>query len=375
MKLERIELREVHATLRFRFETSFGVEREFRKLLVTVFSEGLEGYGEATAHDAPGYSYETTETAWTVLKEHVIPRVVGKAFETPARLLEALKLIRGHNMAVAALETAFWDLQAKAAGLPLWVLLGGTRTAHPVGASLGIQESVEATVEIAQAHAAEGYKRLKFKIKPGWDVAPLRAVRAALPEMPLTVDANSAYKLTDARVFQQLDELGLDYIEQPLAYDDLVDHAQLQGMLATPLCLDESIHSPEDARKGLQIGAGRVINIKVGRVRGHLLARRTHEVALSFGAPVWCGGMLELGIGRAHNLHLSSLEGFTLPGDTASASRYWEEDIVEPLLDAVDGVQRVPEGPGLGVSLKRDLIERMTNRVESFGAEAVPHGL
>ena len=219
-------------------------------------------------------------------------------------------------MAVGALETAFWDLSAKQAGLPLWVMLGGTRTEHPVGASLGIQASAEKTVETALQHAEQGYKRLKFKIKPGWDVLPLRAVREALPEMPLTVDANSAYSLTDARVFTRLDDLGLDYIEQPLAHDDLVDHAQLQRLLATPLCLDESIHSPEDARKGLQLGAGRVINIKVGRVRGHLLARRTHDVALSFGAPVWCGGMLELGVGRAHNLHLSSLPGFTLPGDT-----------------------------------------------------------
>lgn len=370
MKLERIELREVTARLKFRFETSFGVEQDLRKVLLTLHTEGLEGYGEATAGVFPGYSYETTETVWDALKHHIIPLVLGKDFATPAQLLAALLPIRGHNMAVAALETAFWDASAKAAGVPLWVLLGGVRTAHPVGASLGVQESVEKTLETALAHAEEGYKRLKFKIKPGWDVLPLRAVRAALPEMPLTVDANSAYSLTDARVFQQLDELGLDYIEQPLAHDDLVDHAQLQGMLATPLCLDESIHSPEDARKGLQLGAGRVINIKVGRVRGHLLARRTHDVALSFGAPVWCGGMLELGIGRAHNLHLSSLPGFTLPGDTASASRYWDEDIVEPVLDAKDGVQRIPDGPGIGVTLKRDLINTLTLRRETFSSPA-----
>ena len=366
MKLEHIEMRELRVRLRFRFETSFGVEQDLRKLLVTVRSEGLTGYGEATAGTAPGYSYETVDTAWAVLGQHIIPQVVGKDYATPAKFLEAVKPVRGHNMAVAALENALWDLQAKAAGLPLWVLLGGSRTAHPVGASLGIQESVKATVGLAHKHVEEGYKRLKFKIKPGWDVAPMRAVREALPEMPLTVDANSAYRLTDARVFQQLDELGLDYIEQPLAHDDLVDHARLQAMLATPICLDESIHSPEDARKGLQLDAGRVINIKQGRVRGLLMARRTHDVALSFGAPVWCGGMLELGVGRAHNLHLSSLEGFTLPGDTSSASRYWDEDIVEPLLDAVDGVQHIPEGPGLGVTLKEDLVERLTVRQETF---------
>ena len=366
MKLERVELRVVTAKLKFRFETSFGVEQELEKVLVTLHSGGVEGYGEATAGNFPGYSYETTETVWDTLKHHILPLVMGKDFATPAQLLAALSPIRGHNMAVGALETAFWDLLAKQAGLPLWVLLGGTRTEHPVGASLGIQESVEKTVETALQHAEQGYKRLKFKIKPGWDVLPLRAVREALPEMPLTVDANSAYSLTDARVFTQLDGLGLDYIEQPLAHDDLVDHAQLQRLLATPICLDESIHSPEDARKGLQLGAGRVINIKVGRVRGHLLARRTHDVAMSFGAPVWCGGMLELGVGRAHNLHLSSLPGFTLPGDTASASRYWDEDIVEPLLDAQNGVQRIPDGPGLGVTLKHDLINRLTVRRETF---------
>jgi len=370
VRLEGIELREVTAHLKFRFETSFGVEQDLRKVLLTLHTEGVEGYGEATSGLSPGYSYETNETVWDTLKHHIIPHVLGRDFSTPAQLLAALSPVRGHNMAVATLETAFWDASAKAAGVPLWVLLGGSRTEHPVGASLGIQESTEKTVETALKHAEQGYKRLKFKIKPGWDVAPLRAVREALPDMPLTVDANSAYSLTDARVFQQLDELGLEYIEQPLAHDDLIDHAQLQRLLATPLCLDESIHSPEDARKGLQLGSGRVINIKVGRVRGHLLARRTHDVALSFGAPVWCGGMLEFGIGRAHNLHLSSLPGFTLPGDTASASRYWDEDIVEPVLDAVDGIQKIPDGPGLGVTLKHDLIDQLTLRHEMFSAEA-----
>lgn len=368
MKIERVELRELAVRLRFRFETSFGVEQELRKVVLTAFGEGLEGYGELTSGGWPGYSYETGDTAWLALERYLLPRVLGRDFRTPAQLLHELQPIRGHNMAVATLETAFWDLQAKSAGLPLWEMLGGIRTGHPVGASIGIQPSTEATVDSARSHAEQGYRRLKFKIKPGWDVEPLRAVRKALPDMPLTVDANSAYRLTDARVFQELDELGLDYIEQPLSHDDLIDHASLQAMLATPLCLDESIHSPEDARKGLELGAGRVINVKLGRVRGHLMSRRVHDVALSFGAPVWCGGMLELGIGRAHNLHLSSLEGFSLPGDTASASRYWEEDIVEPLLDAVDGVQKIPEGAGLGVELRRDLIDRLTVRKQVIEA-------
>ena len=368
MKIERIELRELSVRLRFRFETSFGVEQDLRKLLVVLHSQGVEGYAEATAGNGPGYSYETVDTVWSTLEQHIIPRIVGRDFATPGQLLAALKPIRGHNMAVATVENAFWDAQAKAANLPLWVMLGGVQQAVPVGASLGIQSSVEATVDLAQQHAQEGYKRLKFKIKPGWDIKPLRAVREALPDMPLTVDANSAYTLTHARVFQELDELGLDYIEQPLAYDDLIDHASLQQLLATPICLDESIHSPEDARKGLHIGAGRVINMKQARVRGLLMARRTHDVALSYAAPVWCGGMLELGVGRAHNLHLSSLEGFTMPGDTSSASRYWEEDIVEPLLDAKDGMQHIPEGAGIGVQLKHDLIAKLTTRSQDFKA-------
>ena len=366
MRIERVEMRVVDVRLRFRFETSFGVEQDLHKLLVTLVGDGVEGYGEFTGGVVPGYSSETTDTAWVALERFIVPRIVGREFATPGQLLEALAPIRGHDMAVAAVETAFWDLQARAWGVPLWHLLGGTRTQIPVGASIGIQGTVEETVRVAAAHADQGYRRLKFKIKPGWDVAPLRAVREALPDMPLTVDANSAYRLTDARVFRQLDELGLDYIEQPLAFHDLLDHAKLQAMLDTPICLDESIHSAEDARKGLELGAGRVINVKVGRVRGHLEARRVHDVALSFGAPVWCGGMLELGIGRAHNLHLSTLPNYTLPGDTASASRYWDEDVVEPVLDAVDGVQSVPEGPGIGVVPDHDRIARRSTRARSF---------
>ena len=362
MKLERIELREVHVDLKFRFQTSFGEEQRLHKILLTLYSDGAEGYGEGTANNWPGYSYETADTIWLTLTEYILPHVMGKEFQTAAQLLDAVKFIRGHNMAVATLETAFWDALAKKAGLPLWVMLGGSRLEHPVGASLGIQKSVEETVEIAQRHAAEGYKRLKFKIMPGWDVKPLKAVREALPDMPLTVDANSAYKLTDVRVFQELDELGLDYIEQPLAYDDLVDHAKLQAMLATPICLDESIHSPEDTRKGLELDAGRVINLKLGRVRGLQASKAVHDVAASFAAPVWCGGMLELGIGRAHNLHLSSLPNFTLPGDTASASRYWQEDICEEWLDAKDGVQTIPKGNGLGITLNKEFIDSVTVR-------------
>lgn len=366
MKIERIELREVNMRLLFNFETSFGAQRDRNIILLTMYSDGLEGYSEGVAGEYPGYAYETRETTYSVLKEFAIPALLGKDIATPAQLLHELRYIRGHNMAVAALEMAFQDLQAKAANLPLWQFLGGVRTEIPTGASLGIQPSIPETVELVRKHVDEGYRRIKLKIKPGWDVKMVRAVREEFPDIDLTVDANSAYRLTDARIMQELDELNLSYIEQPLAYDDIVDHAKLQALIGTPICLDESIHSPEDTRKALELDAGRVINLKVGRVRGHLQARRVHDVALAFGAPVWCGGMLEAGIGRAHNLHLSSLENFVLPGDTASASRYWEEDVITTMLDAKDGIQSIPQGPGLGVELNEDFIGRNLVREENF---------
>jgi O-succinylbenzoate synthase len=369
MRIDSIELREVHTRLKFRFETSFGAEQDRRNLLVTLRSGDHEGVSECVAGEFPGYSYETTDTCWSVLKDSIIPKILGRDFATPAELLAALSGIRGHNMAVATVEMAFWDLQGRTLGVPLWQLLGGTDKEIPVGISLGIQKSIEDTVELARHHVAEGYRRIKLKIKPGWDIEMVAAVREALPETPLTVDANSAYRLTDARRLRELDAFALDYIEQPLAHDDLIDHAELQRQLATSICLDESIHSPEDARKGLAIGSGRIINIKVGRVRGFREARRVHDIAQAFGAPAWCGGMLETGIGRAANLHLSTLENFVMPGDTSSSSRYWDEDIIEQPLEAVNGVQKLPRGPGLGVTLKRDLIERLTKAKEEFTAK------
>lgn len=367
MKIDRIELRELPMRLRFRFQTSFGAEQDRRILLAILHADGLEGYAECVAGEWPGYAYETTATAWSVLTDVIAPRLVGASFATPDELLHALRDVRGHDMAVATVEMAFWDLQAKAWGVPLWQTLGGRDRPIPVGISIGIQASAEATVEAARQGVADGYKRIKLKIAPGWDVTPVAAVREALPEVALTVDANSAYRLSDARTLRQLDAFGLDYLEQPLAHDDLIDHAELQRQLATPICLDESIHSPEDARKGLQLGSGRILNVKVGRVRGFRQARKVHDVAEAFGAPVWCGGMLEAGIGRAANLHLSSLDGFVLPGDTSSASRYWERDLIEQPLEAVDGVQQLPSaGPGLGVTLDRAWVEERTVRRETI---------
>src|SRR5690625_3966134 len=273
MRIERIELQEVKMRLKFNFETSFGTQQDRNIIILRMHSNGLEGYSEGVAGEFPGYAYETRSSTWTVLKDYAIPLLLGQEVHTPAQLLHRLRSIRGNNMAVSALEMAFWDLQAKAAGLPLWQLLGGVRTEIPVGVSLGIQPDLEQTLAEVERHTAEGYRRIKLKIKPGWDVQMVRAVREAYPDIDLTVDANSAYRLTDARVMQELDELDLGYIEQPLAFDDIVDHAKLQAQIGTPICLDESIHSPEDTRKALELDAGRVINLKVGRVRGHLQAR------------------------------------------------------------------------------------------------------
>lgn len=369
VRIEAAELRVLRLPLKFRFETSFGVLTERTILLLTLFSDGLEGYAEGVMERLPLYREETVDSAWYLLRDVVLPRVVGKSFPNPESLVEALKPLRGNRQALAMVEMAFWDLWAKGLGVPLWQLLGGVRTAIPVGVSLGIQLSLAATVEAVERAAAQGYKRVKLKIKPGWDVAVVAAVRERFPDLDLTVDANAAYTLAQETVFIALDEFRLTYIEQPLSYDDLVDHAKLQARLKTPLCLDESILSPEDARKALELRACGVINIKVARVGGHLAARRVHDVAQAFGAPVWCGGMLEAGVGRAHNLHLSTLADFTLPGDTSSASRYWAEDIVNEPLEAENGVVPVPAGPGIGVTLNRDVVARVTEAAVTLKPE------
>jgi O-succinylbenzoate synthase len=269
-------------------------------------------------------------------------------------------------MAKALVEMAFWDLWAKSMNQPLYRLLGGTRLSVPVGVSLGIQKSLQATREQVQKHLDQGYKRIKLKIKPGWDTQMIRYIRGEFPEADLTVDANSCYSLADINILRELDQYHLDYIEQPLAYDDLVDHAKLQSQLSTAICLDESILSPEDTRKALELNAGRVINIKVGRVGGHLEARKVHDVAQSFGVPVWCGGMLESGIGRAHNIHLTTLSNFKKPGDTSSSSRYWKQDIINEPLETVDGMMPVPGGIGIGVTLNRPFLDTLTLTKESI---------
>ena len=362
LHIARAEMFLLKLPLKFRFETSFGVQTSKTVPLIVLHgANGQVGLGEGVMEDAPMFREETVTGALYLLKELFLPAVLGQSFANPQAMMLKLSGFRGNPMAKAMLEAAAWDLWARTLGVPLAHLLGGVRTQVAVGVSLGIQESEAATVQAVETHLGQGYRRIKLKIKPGWDVQPVRAVRSAFPDIALTVDANSAYTLEHTRTFQNLDAYGLDYIEQPLAYDDLLDHAALQRRVATPLCLDECIVSAETARKALGLDAGRVINVKQGRVGGVAESLRLHDVAQAFSVPLWCGGMLESGVGRALNIHLSTLPGFTKPGDTASASRYWERDVINEPLEMVGGYQQVPMGPGLGVTLNREFVTRVAS--------------
>lgn len=332
--------------------------------LLVLKGEGIEGIAEAVMDQIPDYLEETIPAAMAFLRDVLLPRIVGKRFVSPYELEPILAPWRGNRMAKAVVEMAFWDLWSKSLGLSLKAALGGVRDAVDVGVSIGIG-SIDVTLDrIAEAQAA-GYKRTKLKIAKGHDVALLDAVRARYPEIKLTVDANTDYGLEDLALLRRFDEFDLDYIEQPLAFDDIHDHAQVQAALKTAICLDESIRSAVDARKALELRAARVINIKVGRVGGFAAARAIHDVSAAFGAPVWCGGMLEAGIGRAHNIHLSTLANFTKPGDTSSASRYFKCDIVNEPLEATNGEMPVPNnGAGIGVTLNRDYLKTVTSHYE-----------
>jgi o-succinylbenzoate synthase len=359
VKLEQVELRIVSLKLLKPFQISNGTMTNKVFPLLILRGEGLEGYAEGVMDPLPEYREETIASAVDLLKQALLPGVLGKCFHTPQELVDTFSHHRGNRMAKAVLEMAFWDLWAKSLGLPLKDVLGGTKDKVAVGVSLGIQ-GLESTLEQVGTHLEQGYRRIKLKIRPCWDVEILKEVRRHYLDFPLTVDANSAYTLNDLTTLRRFDDFHLDYIEQPLAFDDLHDHAILQAQLKTSLCLDESILSASDARKALESRAARVINIKVGRVGGHLEARRIHDVAMSFAAPVWCGGMLESGIGRAHNIHLSTLPNFSKPGDTSSSSRYWKQDIINEALEARDGFMSVPPSAGIGVTLNHDFLDSVT---------------
>ncbi len=367
MKINRVEIREIQMPLVHPFETSFGKTTLRRIVLVRVDAEGLTGWGEVTAGESPLYSHETFETAWHVLRDFLVPWALEKDWASPSELAARFRPIRGHNMAKAALENALWVIESQQKGISLAKAVGGTLDEIPCGVSIGIQSSVAVLLEKIAREVSAGYQRIKVKVKPGWDVNVLERIRTEFPGISLMADANSAYTLADLDHLKEFDRFYLMMIEQPLGWDDIIDHAKLQRELSTPICLDESIHSADDARKAIELGACKIINVKLGRVGGFTSARRLHEVCRTRNIPVWCGGMLESGIGRAHNVAMSSLPGFTLPGDVSASRRYWAEDIISPEVTvSAHGTIRVPQNPGLGYEPDLDRIEKVTTRKEQF---------
>jgi O-succinylbenzoate synthase len=369
VKIESITARELRMHLKEPFETSSSITRDRRVLLLEVRSDGLSGWGEITVDEEPFYNSETTDTAWHILRDFIVPLTLGKLVETPREAGALMSRIRGHEMARAGLENALWDIESQQKGVPLHRLLGGSLADIPCGVSLGIQPDVGLLISKIEHELAAGYQRIKLKIKPGNDVRMVREVRRVFPNVKLMVDANSSYVLQDIELLRKFDSCDLLMIEQPLAWDELYEHAKLQAQIRTPICLDECIHNARHACAAVDLGACKVINVKLGRVGGHSEAKCVHDVCRERAIPVWCGGMLESGIGRAHNIAMSTLPGFTLPGDVSASQRYWDEDIIEPEVEVtVRGTIEVPESPGLGYSVRRDRIKRLAVHSETWQA-------
>jgi len=368
MKLERITLHQIRMPLVHFFETSFSRTYQRDIILVEAQSGGISGWGEVTAGENPFYNEEWTGSAWLILRDYVAPRVLGREIEGPEDTYPLTAHIRGHKMARGGLETAVWDLASRLEGVPLWKKIGGgARQEIPCGVSIGIQDSVEQLLEKIALELAAGYQRIKMKIKPGWDVDVVRQVRERFPRIKLMADANSAYTLADADHLRHLDDFYLMMIEQPLAHDDIIDHAELQSRLHTPICLDECIRSSHHAEQAVKMRACGIINIKLGRVGGFAEAKRVHDVAQAASIPVWCGGMLEAGIGRAHNIALATLPNFVLPGDVSASRRYWKQDIIHPAVETTPhGTIVVRDHPGFGYDIDHDYIRSITVREESL---------
>ena len=369
LKVEAITLREIRMPLVHFFETSFGRTYSRRILLVTVHCDGVDGWAESVAGEDPYYSSEWTESAWPTIKQYLAPAVLGRYLNSARESVPLMAKVRGHRMAKAAVENALWDAEAKQRKQPLWKLLGGTRQEIQCGVSIGIQDSVEQLLDKVQLELAAGYRRIKLKVKPGWDLKILERVRSRWPNILLSCDANSAYTLDDIDHLRKFDQFNLLMIEQPLWNDDIYYHARLQRELRTSICLDESIRHARDCAAAVETGACRIVNIKVGRVGGFSEARKIHDLCQANKLPVWCGGMLESGIGRAHNVALSTLENFKLPGDVSASRRYWKEDIIEPEVEVTrQGTITVSDAPGTGYRIREDLIEKLTTRKETLRA-------
>lgn len=365
--IDRLELLLLRLPYVHYFETSLGREEEREFILVKVCSEGVCGYGEVVADKSPFYSYETTSTAWHVLKDFLIPLIFGKAVSSPEVFFKEAQKYRGHPMAKAGLELALWDIRGKKENRPLWKLYGGVRTEIPAGVSVGIQDSIPELLERIQSFLEEGYQRIKIKVKPGWDIGVLEEIRKKFPDILLQADANGSYSLAQKEILKRFDEFRLLMLEQPFPPFDLWDHSRLQKEMRTPLCLDESILSVEMARKAHEMESCRIVNIKVGRVGGVIESRKIHDFCQEKRIPVWCGGMLESGIGRAHNIHLATLPNFQLPNDLSASKRYYPEDLIEPPVEITSkGTIVVPELPGIGVSPQKGRIEKATLKREVF---------
>lgn len=359
--IKQIKLRKLMMRLKDPFTTSFGTmqDKEFY-IIEAIDTDGNSGFGESVAFTSPWYSEETVKTNLHVMEDFLIKILQENEVNHPDDVSKLFEPIKRNNMAKSALEGAIWDLYAKRKNISLAAALGGKKKEIDVGISIGIQPTVKDLLNTVEHYIKEGYKRIKIKVKPGWDVDVLRAVREQFPDTPIMADANSAYTLADIEHLKQLDDLNLTMIEQPLGHDDIVDHAKLQAVMKTPICLDESIHSLEDTRKAIQLGSCKIINIKIGRVGGLTEAKRIHDYCLERGIEVWCGGMLEAGVGRSHNIALTTLSGFTLPGDTAGSSRYWEKDIITPEVTVDNGIIKVPNKPGIGYDIDRDALKAFT---------------
>ncbi len=371
MKVEAITLREIQMPLVHFFETSFGRTYSRRILLLTAHCEGVNGWGECVAGEDPFYSSEWIESSWPTITRYLATAVLGRNLDAARDCAALFSRVRGHRMAKAAVENALWDAEAKQKNQPLWKLLSGTRTEIPCGVSIGIQDSVEQLLEKIKIELAAGYRRIKVKVKPGWDVNVLEKIRSRWADITLSCDANSAYTLDQVEHLRTFDQFNLLMIEQPLWDDDIFYHARLQKELCTAICLDESIINARAAAVAVETAACRIVNIKVGRVGGFTEAKKIHDICQAQSIPVWCGGMLESGIGRAHNIALSTLQNFHLPGDVSASKRYWKEDIIEPEVEvSSQGMIAVSDQPGTGYRIKEDLIEKLTVRKETIRASA-----
>ncbi|WP_336635145.1 o-succinylbenzoate synthase [Lysinibacillus fusiformis] len=373
MEINKISLQRIKLPLKSSFETSFGKVTEKDIIIVKVHSGDKVGFAESVAMPFPIYNEETTGTVWHMLETYLIPKLLENEIKEPKDFSKLFSYIRRNNMAKAALEMAIWDLYSKQKGQTLSTVLGGNRSEIEVGVSIGIENNIETLLNKVADFLEDGYKKIKVKIKPGWDIKPLEAIRKKFGEqIPLMADANSCYSLDDLQLLKELDQFHLMMVEQPLAHDDIIDHAKLQDALTTPICLDESIHSVEDARKAIEINACKIINIKVGRVGGLFEAIRMHDLCEENNIPVWCGGMLETGIGRAHNIAIASLSNFSIPGDTSASSRYFDKDIILPEVKlSKAGTIIVPEQPGIGFEVNQEFINQLTVNQKEFMRDKV----